>query len=78
MKKIKALLTGIAAVVVFAAIVGCPARKETDRTPSSSVEYVQSKPNGSSLNGTINNTNKSYIDTNSKNEVENYLHGLGF
>jgi hypothetical protein len=26
----------------------------------------------------INNTNKNYIDTNSKTEVENYLHGLGF
>jgi hypothetical protein len=26
----------------------------------------------------INNTNKNYIDTNNKNEVENYLHGLGF
>jgi hypothetical protein len=28
--------------------------------------------------GSINNTNKDYIDTNNKNEVENYLHGLGF
>jgi curved DNA-binding protein CbpA len=26
----------------------------------------------------VNNTNKDYIDTNNKNEVENYLHGLGF
>jgi curved DNA-binding protein CbpA len=28
--------------------------------------------------GAINNTNKNYIDTNNKNEVENYLHSLGF
>jgi hypothetical protein len=28
--------------------------------------------------GAVNNTNKNYIDTNNKNEVENYLHGLGF
>ena len=27
---------------------------------------------------TVNNTNKNYIDTNSKTDVENYLHGLGF
>jgi curved DNA-binding protein CbpA len=26
----------------------------------------------------VNNTNKNYIDTNSKTDVENYLHGLGF
>jgi hypothetical protein len=26
----------------------------------------------------VNNTNKNYIDTNNKNEVEDYLHGLGF
>jgi hypothetical protein len=30
------------------------------------------------IDNTINNTNKNYIDTNNKNEVENYLHGLGF
>jgi hypothetical protein len=28
--------------------------------------------------GAVNNTDKNYIDTNNKNEVENYLHGLGF
>ena len=27
---------------------------------------------------TVNNTNKNYIDTNSKTDVENYLHSLGF
>jgi hypothetical protein len=26
----------------------------------------------------INNTNRNHINTNSKNEVEDYLHGLGF
>jgi hypothetical protein len=30
------------------------------------------------VDNTINNTNKNYIDTNNKNEVENYLHSLGF
>jgi curved DNA-binding protein CbpA len=28
--------------------------------------------------GAINNVNKNYIDTNNKNEVETYLHSLGF
>jgi hypothetical protein len=28
--------------------------------------------------GAVNNTNKNYIDTSNKDEVENYLHGLGF
>jgi hypothetical protein len=116
-----ALPVCIAAIAFFAAITGCPAQKEPNRTPSPSVKYVLPKSDGSSIivkpdvlteyfgisygqrqssnlfmkdsyeyryngNGTwtitkksaVYNTNKNYIDTNSKNEVENYLHGLGF
>jgi hypothetical protein len=117
-----ALIVSIFAGVIFVNIMqGCPTRKEPNRTPSPSVEYVLPKVEGSSItvksdiltkyfgisyeqrqssnlfmkdsheyryngNGTwtitkkgaVSNTNRNYIDTNNKNEVENYLHGLGF
>jgi hypothetical protein len=121
-KLIIAFIVSIVAGVFFTNIArGCPARKEPDRSPLPSVEYVLPKSDGGSIivesdiltkyfgisyeqrqisnlfmkdsyeyryngNGTwtitkksaVNNTDKNYINTNNKNEVENYLHGLGF
>ncbi|GHU81954.1 hypothetical protein FACS189468_5500 [Spirochaetia bacterium] len=44
-------------------------------TPSAFVKPIP-VPNASSTSNY--NANKNYINTNNKNEVENYLHGLGF
>jgi hypothetical protein len=117
-----ALFVSIVAGIFFINIVqSCPARKEPNRAPLPTVEYVLPKTDGSSIvvksdiltkhfgisyeqrqssnlfmkdsyeyryngNGTwtitkksaVNNTGKNFIDTSNKDEVENYLHGLGF
>ncbi|GHT83425.1 hypothetical protein FACS1894137_04480 [Spirochaetia bacterium] len=75
MKKTMAWIAGIAAIVFFVNIAGCPAQQEAGRTPSPSVEYV---PPGAINNNNYIDTSKRYVNTNSKTDVENYLHGLGF